>query len=166
MATTIMSNTTLIRSVTALLVLLFVASFLSPALCNQRDGEVCTQAFPGYLAAMGSMLVIRELFADTEDFLEHPLGGLCATTAWVANIPFILVALQLLISPKPRRLRWAVIATAVAAVDAWLVPFVIMPKGSSMQEILLRGYWLWVSSLSLMAIWTFAVDRAWRRPQT
>ena len=151
-----------IRAVTAVLVLLFVASFLSPALCNQRDGEVCKQAFPGYLAAMGSMLSIRELVADPADFAADPFSGLYVATAWIANVPFILAALLFLVFPKRRHPRWAVIATAVAAVDSWLVPFVFPSKGS-IQDLLLPGYWLWVLSLSLMALWTFAVYRVNKR---
>lgn len=158
-----MSNSRLLRSATVLLVLLFVASFLSPALCNQRKpGEACKQAFPGYLAAMGSMLAIHELFADPEDLAKNPFGGIYGATAWTANIPFVAVALLLLVSPRRRLPRWAVVATALAAVYAWLVPVVVVPRIGSIQELLLPGYWLWVSSLSLMAAWTFAVNRAQR----
>jgi len=156
----------MIRAVTALLVLLFVASLLSPALCNRPEGDVCAAPFPGYLAAVGSMMVIQNLFEEPEDFAEDPLGGLYVATAWIANIPFILVSLLLLVSPRRRLGRWAVIATALAAVDSWLVPFVMVPETSSFQELLLLGYWLWVLSLSLMAVWTFALGRAWNRPET
>ncbi|HWM92548.1 MAG TPA: hypothetical protein VN493_17415 [Thermoanaerobaculia bacterium] len=158
-----MENRTVIRSTTALLVLLFVASFISPALCNQREGEVCSEYFRGYLAAMGSLMSIRNLSADPEELAADPVVGLYVATAWVANIPFILVSLQLLISPQRRRLKWAVVATILAAVDAWLLPFVFMSKSGSVQDLLLPGYWLWALSLSFMAVWTFAVNRAWNR---
>lgn len=161
-----MSNSFFIRSTTVLLVLLFVASFLIPALCNQQEGEVCKQAFPGYIAAMGSMLAIRALLEDLDDFAENPLGGIYTATAWTANIPFIVLSLLLLVSPKRPLPRWAVIATALAAVYAWLVPVVVRPGNASIQELFLPGYWLWVSSLSLMAVWVFAVNRASNRPQT
>lgn len=68
-----------------------------------EGGEVCKQAFPGYLAALGSMMALGNLFADPEELAENPLGGLYGVTAWTANVPFVVVSLLLLIWPKRRR---------------------------------------------------------------
>lgn len=150
----------IIRRTTALLALFYLASFFIPALCNQREGAVCSNPLRGYLAALGSVAAMRELFHDPEALAKEPLTSLYAATAWAANVPFVVVTLQLLLSTRRRHFRRAFLATTIAAVDAWLLLAVFAPRAGRLLDVLLPGYWLWTITLSLMAVWTFVLDRA------
>ena len=150
----------IIRWTTVLLALFYLASFFIPALCNERQGAVCSSPFRGYLAALGSVAAMRELFHNPEALAKEPLTSLYAATAWAANVPFVVVTLQLLFSTRRRPFRRAFLATTIGAVDAWLLLAVFAPRAGRLLDVLLPGYWLWAATLSLMVAWTFVLDRA------
>lgn len=154
-----------IRRATAVLVLLYLISFVTPALCFDRAVSDCERSIPGYLAALGSLAVVGEWFNHRigETSVLDIIESLPIATAWLVNLPFLALAPWLLVSPRPRPFRRARWLAGAAAIDAVLLP-VMVTHGQGLDTMLV-GYWLWASTLSLFAVGIFVLSRTALLPQ-